>query len=221
MIPGIDGVGRAATGELLYFVLPDTTLGAMAEQTLVDRRRSVVLPAGSDPAAIAAGMNPAMSSWIALRKRIEFKPGASVLVLGAAGNAGRMAVEVAKHLGAGQVIAAARNPKDTMVSLDALGEVATDVDVVLDYLWGEPTVNAMTALITHRSDDGQALDWIRSAPSPAPPPRSHPPRCAPPTCGSSAPDRAPSARRRSSASSPRSPPRSTPERSRSTPPASR
>jgi NADPH:quinone reductase-like Zn-dependent oxidoreductase len=40
LVPGIDGVGRTDDGELLYFVLPDTALGAMAEQTLIDPRRS-------------------------------------------------------------------------------------------------------------------------------------------------------------------------------------
>ncbi len=123
LIPGIDGVGRTAAGELLYFVLPDTPHGAMAEQTLVDRRRSVPLPADSDPAAIAAGMNPAMSSWIALRKRIDFQPGQRVLVLGATGNAGQMAVQIAKHLGAGQVIAAGRDP-ERLGALSALGTEA-------------------------------------------------------------------------------------------------
>ena len=102
LIPGIDGVGRTAHGELVYFVLPDTRLGAMAEHTLVDRRRSVRVPADADPAVLAAGMNPAMSAWIALRRRIDFQPGARVLVLGAGGNAGRMAVQVATHLGASE-----------------------------------------------------------------------------------------------------------------------
>src|SRR5690348_7604306 len=44
LIPGIDGVGRTPDGELRYFVLPDTTLGSMAERTVIDRRRSVPLP---------------------------------------------------------------------------------------------------------------------------------------------------------------------------------
>src|SRR3954454_4850021 len=65
LVPGIDGVGRTRTGELVYFVLPDTALGAMADHTLVARRRSAPLPSDADPAAIAAAMNPAMSSWIA------------------------------------------------------------------------------------------------------------------------------------------------------------
>ena len=72
LIPGVDGVARTADGKMRYFVLEDTTMGAMAEQTLIDLRRSVVLPDGSDPVTIAAVMNPAMSSWIALRRRISF-----------------------------------------------------------------------------------------------------------------------------------------------------
>ena len=77
----------------------NTRRGSMAAQTVVDRRRSVVLPAGSDAAAIAAAMNPAMSSWLALRARIAIQPGQEVLVLGATGNAGRIAVEIAQRLG--------------------------------------------------------------------------------------------------------------------------
>jgi NADPH:quinone reductase-like Zn-dependent oxidoreductase len=170
LVPGIDGVGRFADGTLRYFVLPDTTLGAMAEQTLVDVRRSVVLPEGVDPVVIAAAMNPAMSSWIALRRRIEFRPGQTVLVLGATGNAGRLAVEIAKHLGAGQVIAAGRrrdrlaalSAADVTVSLDddRLGEVAAGVDVVIDYVWGEPTADAMRAIVTSRGDRDRVLTWI-------------------------------------------------------------
>jgi NADPH:quinone reductase-like Zn-dependent oxidoreductase len=178
LVPGIDGVGRFPDGTLRYFVLPDTTMGAMAEQTVVDRRRSVVLPEDSDPVLIAAAMNPAMSSWIALRRRISFEPGQTVLVLGATGNAGRMAIQVAKHLGAGQVIGAGRQPArlatlaglgaDAIVSLDGavadiarhVGRAARDVDVVIDYLWGQPATDAMVGVVTNRSDEGQPLTWV-------------------------------------------------------------
>jgi NADPH:quinone reductase-like Zn-dependent oxidoreductase len=95
LVPGIDGVGRAPDGTLRYFILPDTLMGAMAERTVVDLRRSVVLAQDSDPVLIAAAMNPAMSSWVALRERISFQPGQSVLVLAATGNAGQMAVQIA------------------------------------------------------------------------------------------------------------------------------
>jgi NADPH:quinone reductase-like Zn-dependent oxidoreductase len=177
LIPGIDGVGRTPDGDLVYFVLPDTTRGSMAEQTVVDRRRSVPLPPDSDATTIAAAMNPAMSSWIALRSRIPLRPGQRVLVLGATGNAGQMAVEIAKHLGASHLIGAGRDAErlaalsdlgaDVTISLtgedadDALGEAAADVDVVLDYLWGAPAEQAMRALVTRRDDRSRALDWIQ------------------------------------------------------------
>src|ERR1700748_3705795 len=93
LVPGIDGVGRAPDGTMRYYVLPDTTMGAMAEQTVIDQRRSVVLPDGTDPILVAAAMNPVMSSWVALRRRIDFEPGQTVLILGATGSSGRMAVQ--------------------------------------------------------------------------------------------------------------------------------
>lgn len=166
LVPGIDGVGRAPDGTLRYFVLPDTSLGSMAERTVVDIRRSVVLPADADPVTVAAGMNPAMSAWIALRRRIEFAAGQDVLVLGATGNAGRLAVQVAKHLGAGRVIAAGRDPErlaavgaDETRTFDELGKAA-DVDVVLDYVWGPPTTEALRTIVTERADRGRPLTWV-------------------------------------------------------------
>ncbi|WP_284740629.1 quinone oxidoreductase family protein [Amycolatopsis sp. RTGN1] len=166
LVPGIDGVGRCPDGTLRYFVLPDTSMGAMAERTVVDTRRSVVLPEDADPVLVAAGMNPAMSAWVALRRRIEFAAGQDVLVLGATGNAGRLAVQVAKHLGAGRVIAAGRDagrlaevPADEALTFDELGKAA-DVDVVLDYVWGPPTAEALRTIVTERSDRGRPLTWV-------------------------------------------------------------
>ncbi len=175
LVPGIDGVGRGADGLLRYFILPDTRAGAMAEQTVIDTRRSIVLPADSDPIAVAAAMNPAMSSWVALRQRVQFQAGQNVLVLGATGNAGQMAVEVAKLLGAGQIIAAGRSASrlaglaaagtvllegDAETVASRLGRAAADVDVVIDYLWGEPAAAAMVAVVTDRADRGKPLTWI-------------------------------------------------------------
>lgn len=179
LIPGVDGVARAADGSLRYFILPDTNLGAIAEQTLIDPRRSVPLPEGVDPVAIAAAMNPAMSSWIALRRRIDFQQGSRVLIMGATGNAGRMAVQIAKRLGASHVTAAGRGP-DKLASLTALGADALvnlgqdeeaaardlasagrNVDVVIDYLWGAPTAAALYAIVPAREHDSQLLTWIQ------------------------------------------------------------
>src|SRR4051812_46476349 len=102
LVPGIDGVVRDAKGKLRYAVLDDTPLGTMAERTVIELDRSVVLPRDIDPVLVAAAMNPAMSAWIALRRRIDFKRRSRVLVLGATGNAGRMAIEVAKRFGAAE-----------------------------------------------------------------------------------------------------------------------
>ena len=154
LVPGIDGVGRGPDGLLRYFVLPDTTLGSMAEQALIDTRRSVLLPEDSDPVAVAAAMNPAMSSWVALRRRIQF-PGRAGRPCSRRhrqrwpdGGGGREAASAHS-----QIIAAGRNA-DRLAALSALGATATvqlggdgrhrrrlghaaaDVDVVIDYLWG-------------------------------------------------------------------------------------
>ena len=124
-------------------------------------------------------MNPAMSSWVALRRRVSLQPGQRVLVLGATGNAGTMAVQIAKRLGAGQVIGAGRDAvrldaltalgADEVVALSddpdasahALAAVAAEVDVVVDYLWGATTQAAIPALLTARDDRSRALDWIQ------------------------------------------------------------
>ena len=179
LIPGIDGVGRRADGSLVYFVLPDTRYGSLAERTAIDLRRSIPVPHDADPIAIAAAMNPAMSSWLALRRRAHLEPGQSVLILGATGSAGQLAVQVAKHLGAGRIVAAGRDQRaldslaglgaDTLVSLagdvdDAaarVGDAAADVDVVVDYLYGAIAQAAIPAILTRRSDRSTRLDWVQ------------------------------------------------------------
>jgi NADPH:quinone reductase-like Zn-dependent oxidoreductase len=179
MIPGIDGVGRLDDGTRVYFVADDGLPGPMAEQAVIDMRRTVPLPADADVEKIAAAMNPAMSSWVALRRRVPIEVGQGVLVLGATGNAGTMAVQVAKRLGAGRVVGAGRDASrlkalsglgaDEIVQLtedpDAtaarLAEAAAEVDIVIDYLWGEPAERTMMALLTARSDRSRAMDWIQ------------------------------------------------------------
>lgn len=179
MVPGVDAVGRLPDGRRVYFVADDDAPGTMAEQAVLDPRRAVPLPEDADPVVIAAAMNPAMSSWVALRRRVAFKPGQSVLVLGATGNAGQMAVQIARHLGAAHVVAAGRDPErlamltglgaTTVVRLTGdpeeaagrLGEAAADVDVVIDYTWGAPTQLAIPALLTRRTERSAALDWIQ------------------------------------------------------------
>jgi len=179
MVPGIDGVGRRVDGKLVYFVADDELVGPMATRTVIDTRRSIVLPDGADVVKIAAAMNPAMSAWVALRRRVPIKAGQSVLVLGATGNAGQMAIQVAQRLGAGRVVGAGRDQArlailpgigaDATVALTAdadataasLAEAASEVDLVIDYLWGKPASEAMMALLRARADRSRALNWIQ------------------------------------------------------------
>ena len=179
MIPGIDGVGRRPDGNRIYFVADDDVLGTMADKALVDERRSIELPDDVDAATVAATMNPAMSAWVALRLRVPIKPGQRVLVLGATGNAGAMAIQVAKLLGAGPVVGAGRDLErlnalttvgadqivqltdDTDATAKALADAAANVDIVIDYVWGKPAQQAIMALLTARSDPSHQLNWIQ------------------------------------------------------------
>ena len=116
----------------------------------------LALPDDLDDVTAAAIANPGMSSWAAYTERANLKAGETVLVNGATGAAGRLAVQIAKHLGARKVIATARNA-DALKSVAALGadvtiplvedgsalqsafeeQFAAGVDVVIDYLWGQ------------------------------------------------------------------------------------
>jgi len=171
LIPGVDGVVRDDQGRCFYTLLDETRCGTFAQHTVMDPARSLALPEAADPVAVAAAMNPAMSSWIALRRRIRFEPGQRVLVLGATGSAGRAALQVARRLGAGQVIAVGREldrlsalrdlGADEVCTFDQAGAAAAEADVVLDYVWGEPAADVMPALLSARPDRSRPLTWVQ------------------------------------------------------------
>ena len=137
----------------------------MAERAVTRRKHCVVLPDGVDDALAAAIQNPGVSAWVALEWRAKLQPGETVLVLGATGVTGQLAVQIAKHLGAGRVVGAGRNEQvlarlrdlgaDATVQLDQsdedlraalLAEAGDGYDVVLDYLWGRPAEVFMSTL---------------------------------------------------------------------------
>ncbi len=172
LVPGVDGVGRGTDGKLRYFAQRPGQSGTIAERTVIDLDHSIELPPDSDPITIAAAMNPAMASWLALRCRVPFQRGQKVLVLGATGSSGSLAVQIARYLGAAQVVAAGRNESRlaTLAALGAtdtvslgdprLGALACEVDVVLDFLWGECAVRTMEALLQQRADRRTPLTWV-------------------------------------------------------------
>lgn len=174
LIPGVDGVVRRADGSLALIIAPHS--GTMAQRLAVDSDELIPLPVG-DAAVFAATLNPLISSWMVLTTRVPLAPGATVLVLGATGSSGFLAVQAARLLGAGRVIAAGRNPErlealrragaDEVISLDrpdaatALAAAAADVDIVLDYLWGPVAEMALVAILRARTDETQLLDWVQ------------------------------------------------------------
>lgn len=175
LIPGLDGVGQLKDGKLVYFVTSDPVYGALAEYTVVDRRRVIPLSAGVDVNEVAASMNPAMSSWMAIQDRLAGNiSGKKVLVLGATGNSGRLAVEISHYLGAKSVVAVGRNraklaslgAEKTISLLDDEKELSqaiksvADVDIVLDYLWGDAAKKVLTTLLPARADHSQEITWI-------------------------------------------------------------
>ncbi len=165
-VPGVDGVGRLPDGSRVYFGASHPPYGSFAERTVTARSMCLSVPDALDDATLAAIANPAMSSWAALTVRARFVAGESVLILGATGIAGKLAVQIARRLGARRIIAAGRNPQaleelksfgaDAIISLnqeaDALSAsfkneiAASGVDVVLDYLWGQPAETLLAAI---------------------------------------------------------------------------
>jgi NADPH2:quinone reductase len=162
MIPGVDGVGTLPDGSRVFFGSVGRRWGTMAELSVAPRSMCVLLPDGIDDVLAAAIANPGMSAWVSIKERAGLSRGETVLILGATGVAGQLAIQVARHLGAGRVIAAGRNVDaiagadvDAVVALsepeDAVrdafaAEAAKGIDVVIDYLWGRPTELLLDAL---------------------------------------------------------------------------
>src|SRR5271170_6712826 len=123
-VAGTDGVGRTTRGQRVYFVLPEALFGALAEKSLVKAQHCIPLPDDLDDIIAAAIANPGMSAWAAMMERAHLKTGETVLVNGATGTAGRLAVQLAKYLGAAKVIATGRN-QDELEDVRALGADVT------------------------------------------------------------------------------------------------
>jgi NADPH:quinone reductase-like Zn-dependent oxidoreductase len=165
-IPGVDGVGRTPDGTRVLFGSSRPPYGTFAERSITRRAMCTPLPANLDDAVVAAMINPAMSSWAALEHRAHFVNGESILILGATGCAGHLAVQVARRLGAKRVVAVGRNPQaleetkslgaDAVISLNQdretliaafRAEINNGIDVVLDYLWGPPAEALLAAVV--------------------------------------------------------------------------
>jgi NADPH2:quinone reductase len=166
IVCGADGVGRLEDGTRMFFGGPRRPYGAMAERTVVRRAQCFSVPEDVDDDTAAAIPNPGVSAWLSLKHSAKLASGETVLILGATGVTGKLAVQVARILGAGRVVAAGRN-EEVLSRLHDLGADATipldkpdqelieafrrqagekGFDVIIDYLWGHPTEALLTAI---------------------------------------------------------------------------
>jgi NADPH:quinone reductase-like Zn-dependent oxidoreductase len=184
VVAGTDGVGRTTDGQRVYFALPEAPFGALAERSLVKTQYCIPLPNGLDEITAAAIANPGMSAWVAMIERAQLKTGEIVLVNGATGTAGRLAVQLAKYLGAARVLATGRNEGAleevktlgadvtipfTLGTLHPLGtkryeealmrEFANGIDVVVDYLWGQ-SARTIIAAIAKGVEDATPVRFV-------------------------------------------------------------
>lgn len=169
LVCGTDGVGHLSDGQRVFFGGARAPYGAMAQRTVVPRAFCFPVPDGVDDETAAALPNPGVSAWLTLAFRAKLAPGENVLILGATGITGKLAVKIAKLLGAGRVVAAGRNQQvlstlhqfgaDAIIRLDAPAPELAEAfareggdsgfQVVIDYVWGQPT-EAFLAAITRK-----------------------------------------------------------------------
>ena len=166
VICGTDGIGILDDGTRVFFGSTRSPYGAMAQRTVVRREYCFPVPDNIDDEVGAALPNPGVSAWVSLAFRAKLLPDESVLILGATGVTGKLAVRIAKLLGATRVIAAGRNQQvlsalpelgaDTTICLDVpenelrdafVGAIASSgSQIVIDYVWGRPVEVLLSAM---------------------------------------------------------------------------
>jgi NADPH:quinone reductase len=173
-VPGCEGVGRVVEAEMLA---PGTLVwahgagmgtrrdGALAELLVVPEDVVVPVPKDYDPVLAGALGIAGVAGWLPVAHRAPVQEGETVLVLGATGTVGLVAMQGARILGAGRVVAVGRRPEalerakrlgaDAVVSLEEEDLVAAFREAcgadgpsfVVDPLWGKPAVAAATAAV--------------------------------------------------------------------------
>jgi NADPH:quinone reductase-like Zn-dependent oxidoreductase len=182
VIPGLNAVARTADGTLVFTASAPPPYGTFAERIASPDAARFPLPDGASPEAVAAGVNPGMGSWLPLTAyQAEAGKLGTVLILGATGITGYLAVQNAKLLGATRVIGAGRSAerlaRAAAVGADTVtltGDKDTDTvalakaiendapGLVLDFLWGPVAEAAFIALADGRfGEDGPDIKYIQ------------------------------------------------------------
>ncbi len=161
-VVGKEGVGDTADGQRVYFNSPPQPFGSWAQRCRVDPQRTFPVPDGvDDDLAVALGI-AGLAAWLPLTRHADVGETDSVLVLGATGVVGQIAVQAAKVLGARRVVGAGRDPdalrrvaelgadatvrlgSDSKSDAQALEEEAGDgYTVVIDTVYGDPFLAAL------------------------------------------------------------------------------
>jgi NADPH:quinone reductase len=166
-VPGCEAVGRTADGRLVWIYRGGLGLarnGALAQRAAIGDADVVEVPEDVDPALAGALGIAGLAGWLPFAWRAPLQGGETVLILGATGTVGFVAVQTAKLLGAARVVAAGRDPErlertvelgaDATIRLDRTDDlVAAFRDAfdgggpsyVFDALWGEPAAAAVQA----------------------------------------------------------------------------
>lgn len=156
--PGIDGVGRTLPdGQLVYFSNFNIT-GSFVEHLHIPKRNAFPLSETADPVQVAGLVNPTMGSWMALKTRVDtstLPQGFTVLILGVTTLSGQNAIAISRTFGAEKVIGVARNETamektdlDSRIALTDSTDYSSlgDVVVILDFLYGPPLLQLLSAL---------------------------------------------------------------------------
>lgn len=176
VVPGIDCVASGDDGASRYVGSIRPPWGTIAQQ--VAARRGPTVPDGVDSSVIAATLNPGMSSWVQLSRRLrQVDELGCVIVVGATGVAGGIAVQSALALGASRVVGIGRD-QDGLARVGRLGAVPVSLDrgteglrdalngaspsLVLDYVWNDAAEVVWDALrIQGMSDDQDDIDYVQ------------------------------------------------------------
>ena len=166
-VPGGEGVGRllqnGTAGSRVFFraAMPN---GSLAERAVVSGGQTVAIPDGVPDGLAASLGTPGIAAYIGLTRRAQLKPGETVLILAASGVLGGIAVQVARLLAAGRIVAGARDEQGLARSKELGAHATVDLkrtdglterireacggrlDVVIDPLWGVPGVAALEAM---------------------------------------------------------------------------
>jgi NADPH:quinone reductase-like Zn-dependent oxidoreductase len=158
-VVGREAVARDAEGTRAYFVGCVAPFGTMAERALVERERLIGLPDEIDDGVAVALGTAGLAAWMPLTRVAQPGEDDAVLVLGASGAVGQIAVQAARVRGAGRVVAAARSEAGRRRALELGADAAVGLapdelaagadggyDVVLDLLYGEPLLAALGSL---------------------------------------------------------------------------